>query len=83
MATHADGTAEREAALLMLDDLQQGRSTRITVGADKDYDAKDFVSTVRELRVTLHVSQNTSSRRSALDARTTRHPGYEISLSKR
>jgi IS5 family transposase len=67
----------------MLDDLQQQRSKRITVGADKGYDAKDFVSTVRELRITPHVSQNTSNRRSAIDRRTTRHSGYEVSLSKR
>jgi len=83
MATHADGMAERDAGLLMLEELQQGRSTRITVGADKGYDAKDFVSTVRELGITPHVSQNTSNRRSAIDGRTTRHPGYNVSLSKR
>jgi len=83
MTTQADGTAERDAALLMVDDLQRGRSARITLGADKAYDTKDFVSTARELRVTPHVSQNTSNRQSAIDGRTTRHPGYEISLSKR
>lgn len=83
MTTQADGVAERDAALLMLHRLQQGRSTRITVGADKAYDAKDFVSTVRELRVTPHISQNTSNRRSAIDGRTTRHSGYQISVSKR
>jgi IS5 family transposase len=83
MTTQADGTAERDAALLMLNDLQQGRSGRITLGADKAYDTQDFVSTARELRVTPHVSQNTSNRRSAVDGRTTRHPGYDISLSKR
>lgn len=83
MATQADGTAERDAALLMADDLQKGRSRRVTMGADKAYDARDFVSTIRELGVTPHVSQNTSNRRSAIDGRTTRHPGYEISLSKR
>ena len=83
MTTQADGTAERDAGLLMLDDLQQGRSRRITLGADKAYDTQDFVSTVRELRVTPHVTQNTSNRRSAIDGRTTRQPGYAISLSKR
>jgi transposase len=82
MTTHADGTAERDAALLMLNDLQEGRGARITLGADKAYDTQDFVSTVRNMRVTPHVSQNTH-RRSAIDARTTRHSGYEISLSKR
>jgi transposase len=83
MTTQADGMAERDAALLMLHDMQKRHGKRITVGADKAYDAKDFVSTVRELRVTPHVSQNTKNRRSAIDDRTTRHPGYQISLSKR
>lgn len=83
MTTQADGMAERDAALLILHDMQKHRGRRITVGADKAYDVKDFVSTVRELEVTPHVSQNNSNRRSAIDARTTRHPGYEISLSKR
>jgi transposase len=83
MTTQADGTAERDAALLMLNEMQSGRSTRITLGADKAYDAKDFVSTVRELQVTPHITQNNKNRRSALDGRTTRHAGYEISLSKR
>jgi transposase len=83
MATQADGLAERDAALLMLNEMQQARGKRITVGADKAYDSKDFVSTVRELRVTPHVSQNNRNRRSAIDGRTTQHPGYEVSLSKR
>ena len=83
MATQADGTAERDAALLMADDLQKRRSRRVTMGADKAYDARDFVNTLRELQVTPHVSQNNKNRRSAIDSRTTRHPGYEISLSKR
>jgi hypothetical protein len=67
MTTQADGTAERDAALLMVDDVQRGRSARITLEADKAYDTKDFVSTARELRVTPHVSQNTSNRHSAID----------------
>jgi transposase len=83
MTTQADGMAERDAALLMLHDMQKHRGRRITVGADKAYDAKDFVSTVRELGVTPHVSQNTKNRGSAIDDRTTRHRGYEISLRKR
>ncbi len=49
MVTHADGFAERDAALLMLHRKQMGRSRRITVGADKAYDTRDFVRTVREL----------------------------------
>ena len=83
MTTQADGLAERDAALLLLDGIRQRPGRRITVGADKAYDTKDFVSTVRELRVTPHVSQNTANRRSTIDGRTTRHPGYQISLSKR
>jgi len=83
MATRADGTAERDAALLLLDQIHGRRHRRITVGADKAYDTQDFVETVRELRITPHVAQNTANRRSALDGRTTRHPGYGISLSKR
>lgn len=83
MTTQADGMAERDAALLLLNHLRKGCGRRITVGADKAYDTRDFVSTVRELRVTPHVTQNATNRRSAIDGRTTRHPGYEISLSKR
>src|SRR6202166_3284617 len=83
MVTHADGFAERDAALLMLEQKQRGRSRRITVGADKAYDAKDFVRTVRELNVTPHVTKNDKGRRSNLDRRTTRQPGYAISLSRR
>jgi hypothetical protein len=49
MGTHADGYAERDAALLLLAKKQQGRSRRITVSADKAYDTKDLVGTVREL----------------------------------
>jgi hypothetical protein len=56
---------------------------RLTVGADKAYDTQDFVQTVRELGVTPHVMQNTSKRSSAIDKRTTRHPGYQVSLAKR
>jgi transposase len=83
MVTHADCYAERDAALLMLAEKQEGRSRHITVGADKAYDTKDFVSTVRELNVTPHVTKNDKSRTSNLDRRTTRQPGYAISLSPR
>src|SRR6202166_5118669 len=58
MVTHADGYAERDAALLMLVEKQHGRSRRITVGADKAYDTKDFLATARELNVTPHVTKN-------------------------
>jgi transposase len=73
LVTPATGTAERAAALTML-----GRRTgrhRATLGADKAYDAAGFVAAVRGLNVTPHVAQNTS-RRSAIDGRTTRHPAY-------
>jgi len=83
MVTHADGHAERDAALLMLQRKQQNRSRRITVGADKAYDTKDFVRTARELNVTPHVTKNDKNRRSNLDRRTTRQPGYAVSLSRR
>jgi hypothetical protein len=83
MATHADGYAERDAALLMLAEKQAGRSRRITVGADKTYDTKDFVSTARDFNVTPHVTKNDKGRASNLDRRTARQPGYAISLSRR
>jgi transposase len=80
--THADGTAEADAALLLLKDLAK-RSRRITVGADKAYDVAGLVSVLRELNVTPHVIQNNKNRRSAIDRRTTRQVGYGISLGKR
>jgi len=80
MTTQADGTAERDAALLMLHELTRKRSSRITTGADKAYDTRDFVSTLRELGVTPHVARRQNG---AIDERTSRHPGYAISLSKR
>ena len=83
MVTHADGYAERDAALLMLHDRQKEHSRRITLGADKAYDTKDFIAAARELNVTAHVTKNDKGRRSNLDRRTTRHPGYAVSLSRR
>ena len=79
--TPATGTAEREAAVAMVEDLANGQ--RITLGADKAYDTADFVAEMRRLGVTPHVSQNTNGRRSAIDRRTTRHPGYAISVRVR
>ena len=55
----------------------------VTLGGDKNYDTRDFVSTVREMHITPHVAQNTTGRPSAIDARTTRHAGYAISQRKR
>src|ERR1700722_19221787 len=81
IVTHADGYAERDAALLLLHEKQKDRSRRITVGADKAYDTKNFVATVREMNVTPHVTKNEKCRRSNLDRRTTRQPAYAISLS--
>jgi transposase len=78
----ANGTAERDAALVMLEQVPGGH--RVTVGADKAYDTRDFVSECRNLKVTPHVAQNTKrSGGSAIDGRTVRHEGYEVSQKKR
>jgi transposase len=78
--TEANGTAERATALDMIDDNARPGST---VGGDKNYDTAEFVASCRERGCTPHVSQNDTNRRSAIDARTTRHPGYRISTIKR
>jgi len=75
--TAATGTAEREAAEHMVGDFP-GRH-RITVGGDKAYDTRDFVQSLRILNAVPHVAQNCKGRNSAIDGRTTRHPGYAIS----
>jgi len=78
----ANGTAERDAALVMLE--QVSGIHRITIGADKGYDTKDFVAECRNLQTTPHVSQNIKRNGgSAIDGRTTRHGGYAISQIKR
>ena len=77
--THADGHAERVAALHMIEPYAD-RPLPITLGADKGYDAEDFINELRSMRVTPHVAQNQSGRRSGIDGRTTRHPGYAVSL---
>jgi len=77
----ATGTAEREAALTMVEAI--AGTQRVTVGADKGYDTKDFVGQMRGLNATPHVAQNNKGRRSAIDGRTTRQPGYGISQQKR
>jgi transposase len=79
--TQATGTAEREAALTMAEAIPGQQ--RVTLGADKNYDTQDCVRELRELRVTPHVAQHTAGRSSAIDGRTTRHPGYAISQRKR
>jgi transposase len=78
--TEANGTAERSTALDMIEDNARPGST---VGGDKNYDTADFVAGCRKRGCTPHVSQNNANRRSAIDARTTRHPGYRISTIKR
>jgi len=79
--TFATGMAEREAALEMVGRLPEG--SRITLGADKGYDAAGFVADLRSMNVTPHIAQNDTYRRSAIDGRTTRHDGYHISQRKR
>ena len=76
--TLADGHAERVAALHMIEP-RADRATAITLGADKAYDAEDFVNELRSMNVTPHVAQNNNGRSSAVDGRTTRHGGYAVS----
>jgi len=83
MVTHADGYAERDAALLMLAERQEGRSRRITVGADKAYDTKDFVRHGARVERDAARYQERQRPHSNLDRRTTRQPGYAVSLSRR
>jgi len=81
--TKATGTAERDAAAEMLGEIAV-REKHITVGADKAYDTQGFVQACRAIEVTPHVAQNlTRNGGSAIDGRTTRHAGYEISQRKR
>jgi transposase len=80
-ATAATGTAERDTALHLVARVQ--RRKRVTVGADKGYDAREFVQALRALGVTPHVAHHTSGRASAIDGRTIHHSGYEISQRKR
>ena len=77
VSTRASGHAERLAALHLIE-LCTG-SNPVTLGADKGFDTRNFVIELRELNVTPHVAKNESGRRSAIDARTTRHPGYDLS----
>jgi transposase len=78
--TEANGTAECSTALDMIDATAGARST---LGADKNYDTAEFVAGCRARGCVPHVAQNDTNRRSAIDARTTRHPGYAISMTKR
>ena len=80
-ATEANGTAERTAASAMIDRHAPGTSNRLTLAADKAYDTREFVADLRQKCVTPHVAQK--ARSSAIDGRTTRHPGYAESQKKR
>jgi len=79
--TQATGTAERDAAITMLTRCAHKAGT--TCGGDKGYDTHDSVARMRGQGVTPHVAQNTTNRRSAIDARTTHHAGYAVSIRKR
>jgi IS5 family transposase len=82
LAWEANGRAERDTALLMLEQIPGDGP--VTVGGDKGFDTKDFVAECRHMRVTPHVAQNNGRRGgSAIDRRTTRHEGYRISQRKR
>jgi len=78
--TQANGTAERRASEAMLK--RRSKARRITVGEDKAYDTADHIVALRHMDVTLHVAQNDTARRSAIDRRTTRHDGYGMSQSR-
>jgi transposase len=80
-ATEANGVAEREAALEMIDGHAPGTAHQLTVGADKAYDVSAFVADLRQRCVTPHVAQKAKT--SAIDGRTTRHAGYAVSQRKR
>ena len=79
--TQADGHAERKAALDMVHRHSPGSTRRLTLGADKGYDAAGFVADLRQACVTPHVAQK--SRYSAIDGRTPRHAGYALSQKHR
>ena len=79
--THADGYAERTAAIEMLHRVDPGSTRRLTLGADKGYDEASFVADLKTMCVTPHVAAKKKD--SAIDGRTTRHPGYLLSQKKR
>jgi transposase len=81
MVTLADGTAERDAAVLMASQIAGVK--QVTLGGDKNYDTQELVRDLREMKVTPHVAQNDTNRRSAINGRTTQHVGYAISQKKR
>ena len=75
----ATGTAERDAVPVLLEQARERGFHPRTLGGDKNYDTRECVAAMRERRVTPHVAQNTSGRRSAIDGRTARHRGYAVS----
>ena len=79
--TGASGTAERDAALALAAAVPRAR--RASLGGDRGYDTREFVAALRARGITPHVSQHTTKRRSAIDRRTTRHPGYAMSIHAR
>jgi transposase len=82
--TAATGTAEREASLAMVQAKRESKRGPLTLGGDKNYDTREHVATLRELKVTPHVAQNTGRPGgSAIDKRTTRHASYTVSQTKR
>jgi transposase len=81
MVTIADGTAERDAAVLMASQIAGVK--QVTLGGDKNYDTQELVRDLREMKVTPHVAQNNTNRCSAINGRTTQHAGYAISQKKR
>jgi hypothetical protein len=89
LATQADGTAEREAAIIMLyrnwrKHRRAGRKGALSMGADKAYDTRHFVGLMRQMQIRPHVAQSINrSGGSSIDGRTTRHASYDISQRKR
>jgi transposase len=77
----ANGTAERDAAMMMIEAIPGDH--RVTVAADKGFDTKEFVAETRNMNATPHVAQNNKGRKSAIDGRTTRHAGYAVSQQRR
>ena len=81
LTTRAYGSAERDAALRMAEGLPG--THRVTLGADKGYDAHDFIAELRHMEITPHIAQNDTNRRTAVNERTTHHAGYEVSQKER
>jgi transposase len=81
MLTRANGTAERDAAMLMAENIPGVQ--RVTIAGDKNYDTQEFVRELRQMHITPHVAQNNTHRSSAIDERTTRHAGYAVSQRRR